>query len=587
MPVSVDAPAPKPPVNSLRGLLPFVRPHRTLLALWLTALGLSSSATLMLPVAVKYMIDQGFVAGSPVDRWFALLFAVAVLLALATAARFYFVSLLGERVIADLRRTLYGHLLSLDQAFFERTRTGELLSRLSADTELIRSVVGSSMSVALRSGITVVGSAAMLAVTSPRLALFALLGIPLVVLPMALSGRKVRGVAKDSQDRVADANARAGETLGAMHTVQSYARESYETDRFGQAVTVALGTARKRIRLQAMLTAIVIVLVFGSITAVLWVGAQDVIGGSMTPGTLGQFVLYALLGAGSVGALTEVWAEVQRAAGGMHRINELLQEQSALAIPVSPAVLPSPLQGRIAMHGVRFHYPTRPDTAALEDFSLTVEPGETVALVGPSGAGKSTVFQLLLRFHDPEAGTVTLDGVDLRQLDPGTLRRHVALVPQDPMIFGATARENIRYGRLDADTAQIEAAARSAEAHDFLVALPQGYDSELGERGARLSGGQQQRLAIARALLKDAPVLLLDEATSALDAQSERAVQQALERLMQGRTTLVIAHRLATVLKADRIVVMERGRIVAQGTHAQLLAQGGLYAELARLQFNP
>ena len=582
-----DSPAaPKPPVNSLRGLLPFLRPHRPMLASWLAALALSSSATLTLPVAVKYMIDQGFGAGGSVDKWFALLFAVAVVLALATAARFYFVSLLGERVIADLRRTLYGHLLSLDQAFFEKTRTGELLSRLSADTELLRSVVGSSMSVALRSGITVVGSAVMLAVTSPRLALYALLGIPLVVLPMVLSGRRVRGVAKDSQDRVADANARAGETLGAMHTVQSYAREDYERQRFGDAVQVALGTARKRIRMQSLLTAIVVVLVFGSVTAVLWVGAKNVVSGDLTAGTLGQFLLYAMLGAGSVGALSEVWAEVQRAAGGMARINELLQERSVLAVPASPATLPSPLQGRIAMRDVRFRYPTRPDTAALDDFTLDVAPGETVALVGPSGAGKSTVLQLLLRFHDPEAGSVTLDGVDLRQLDPGTLRSHIALVPQDPMIFGATARENIRYGRLDADAAQIEAAARSAEAHEFLAALPQGYDSELGERGARLSGGQQQRLAIARALLKDAPVLLLDEATSALDAQSERAVQQALERLMQGRTTLVIAHRLATVLQADRIVVMDKGRIVAQGTHAELLAQGGLYAELARLQFN-
>ena len=577
---------PRPPLNTLRGLLPFLRPHRGLLAAWLGALALSSTATLLLPVAVKHMIDQGFQAGGSIDRWFALLFAVAVLLALATAARFYFVSLLGERVVADLRRALYGHLLSLDQAFFEKTRSGELMSRLSADTELLRSVVGSSMSVALRSGITVVGSAVMLAVTSPTLAMYALLGIPLVVLPMALSGRRVRGVAKDSQDRVADANARAGETLGAMHTVQSYAREAHERRRFGDAVTVALGTARKRIRLQAVLTAIVIVLVFGSITAVLWVGAQNVIAGTMSPGTLGQFVLYALIGAGSVGALAEVWAEVQRASGGMARIAELLGERSRLAVPVSPATLPAPLQGRIALEHVRFHYPTRPDMPALDDFSLEVSPGETVALVGPSGAGKSTVFQLLLRFHDPEAGRVSIDGVDLRDLDPAALRREVALVPQDPVIFAATAAENIRYGRLDASDAQLEQAARDAEAHDFLAALPAGYASELGERGARLSGGQQQRLAIARALLKDAPVLLLDEATSALDAQSERAVQQALERLMQGRTTLVIAHRLATVLKADRIVVMDRGRIVAQGTHAELLAQGGLYAELARLQFD-
>ncbi|ODS64866.1 MAG: ABC transporter ATP-binding protein [Arenimonas sp. SCN 70-307] len=581
-----ESPAEKPPVTSLRGLLPFLRPHRGLLAAWLAALVFSSGATLALPVAVRHMIDQGFAAGSSVDRWFALLLAVAVVLALATAARFYFVTLLGERVVADLRRALYEHLLSLDQAFFERTRAGELLSRLSADAELLRSVVGSSMSVALRSGITVLGSAVMMAVTSPRLALFVLLGIPLIVLPMAFSGRRVRAVAKAAQDRVADANARAGETLGAMHTVQSYAREGYEAGRFDEAVRVALGAARKRIRLQAALTAIVIVLVFGSITAVLWVGARDVIAGAMTPGTLGQFVLYALIGAGSVGALAEVWAEVQRAAGGMARIGELLGERSVLARVDAPEPLATPVRGQLVLENVVFHYPTRPDAPALEDFSLELQPGETVALVGPSGAGKSTVLQLLLRFHDPESGRITLDGHDLRRLDPVALRAQVALVPQDPVIFGTTARENIRYGRLDASEADIEAAARSAEAHEFLSALPLGYDSELGERGARLSGGQQQRLAIARALLKDAPVLLLDEATSALDAQSERAVQQALERLMRGRTTLVIAHRLATVLKADRIVVMDKGRIVAQGTHAELLAQGGLYAELARLQFD-
>ncbi|WP_397606592.1 ABC transporter transmembrane domain-containing protein [Silanimonas sp.] len=584
-PAPTPKPSPRQSVNSLRGLLPFLSPHRRLLAAWLGALALSSAATLSLPVAVKHMIDQGFSAGGDIDRWFLLMFGVAVLLALATALRFYFVSILGERVVVDLRAKLYGHFLSLDQAFYDRSRSAELVSRLSADTELLRSVVGSSMSVALRSVVTVLGSLAMLVVTSPKLAGLAVVGIPLAVLPIALGGRRVRKASETSQNRVAEANTRAGETLGAMHTVQSYAREAYERQRFGDALRATLDAAAKRVRLQALLTATAIVLFFGAIVLVLWSGAQAVIAGSMSAGTLGQFMLYALIGAGSVGALTEVWAEVQRAGGGMQRIADLLAEEAAITTPAVPTPLPAPVRGAIRFEGVRFHYPTRPDDAALDGLDLDVRPGETVALVGPSGAGKSTVLQLLLRFHDPQQGRITLDGIDLRTLDPQALRSTIALVPQDPMIFAASAAENIRYGRLEATDDDIAHAARLAEADEFIRALPEGYASELGERGSRISGGQQQRVAIARALLKDAPVLLLDEATSALDAQSEHMIQQALERLMAGRTTLVIAHRLATVLKADRIVVMDGGRIVDIGTHAELQAKGGLYAELARLQF--
>ena len=579
------SPKPKPRLGSLRALWPFVRRHGGLFGAWLVALAVASAATLSLPVAFRQMIDNGFSSGSNVDRAFLFLFVVAVVLALASAARFYFVSLLGERVVADLRKQLYGHLIGLGASFHDRTRSGELVSRLSADSELLRNVVGTSMSVALRSTVTVIGSLTMLFVTSPRLAAFALVGIPLAVLPIILGSRRLEKASRASQDRVADANTLASETLGAVRTVQAHAREPYEQSRFGAAVAVAVETARKRIRAQAWVTAAAITLVFGAIVLVLWSGAHDVIGGRMSAGTLAQFVLYALVGGGSVGALAEVWNDLQRASGGMGRIAELLQETSEINAPAHPRTLPTPLQGDIRFDNVVFHYPSRPDLPALDGFDLEVRPGETVALVGPSGAGKSTVFSMLLRFHDAQSGGIRIDGVDLRELDPADLREHIALVPQQPTIFAASAAENIRYGKLDATDAQLQAAAESAEADDFIRELPEGFASELGERGARLSGGQQQRIAIARALLKDAPILLLDEATSALDAQSERAVQSALERLMEGRTTLVIAHRLATVLKADRIVVMDRGRIVAQGTHAELIAQDGLYAELARLQF--
>jgi ATP-binding cassette, subfamily B, bacterial len=573
--------------SALRLLLPYLRTYRRLLIGWIGFLTLSSAATLSLPLAVRVMIDHGFAHADPatINRSFVGLFVVAMVLAVATAARYFCVALLGERVVADLRRKLYAHLLTLDQAFYERTRVGELMSRLGSDTELVQTVVSSSMSIALRSVVTAIGGAAMLVATSPRLAGYAALVIPLVILPIVLAGRRQQKLARASQDRIADAAAVANETLNAVYAVQAYAREPVEIARYDGAIARSVVTARRRIGQRAGLTALVILLIFGAITLALWAGARSVMGGSLDAGVLGQFVLYAVISAGSVGGLTEVWSEISRASGAMERIGELLATSADIVSPAQPIALAKPVRGEIRFDNVEFRYPTRPDAPTLHDFDLRVAPGETVALVGPSGAGKSTVFHLLLRFYDPQRGRISIDSVDLRALAVPELRGAIALVPQDTVIFGASAGDNIRFGRVDADDAVVIAAARAAEAHDFIVMQPEGYDTHLGERGVRLSGGQQQRIAIARALLKDAPILLLDEATSNLDAQSEAAIQHALERLMHGRTTLVIAHRLATVQKADRIVVMDAGRIVAQGTHAQLLREGGLYSELARLQF--
>jgi ATP-binding cassette, subfamily B, bacterial len=577
----------RPGIGSLRRLWPFMRPHKTLALGWLVFLALSSGANLVLPVAVRHMINHGFAGTDPavINRTFLALFAVALVIALATAARFYCITLLGERSLATLRQRLYDHLIRLDLGFYEKSRVGELISRLGTDTELVQTLVGSGISVALRSVVMLVGATAMMIVTSPRLAGLTALVIPAVMLPILVFGRRVRRLSRHSQDRLADAAAIANETLNAAQAVKAYAREDIESGRYGSAIDRALSTARRRIGTRAALTAAVIALVFGAITLVLWAGARDVLAGQLNAGVLGQFVLYAIFAAGSVGSVSGVWGEVMRASGAMERIGELFDEMPEVRAPETPQVLPGRARGAITFEDVEFRYPTRPDVAALSDFQLRIEPGETVALVGPSGAGKSTVFGLLLRFYDPQRGRITLDDIDLRALALPGLRGALALVPQDTVIFGGSAADNIRFGRAGASDDAVRRAALAAEADGFIRALAEGYDTELGERGVRLSGGQRQRIAIARAILRDAPVLLLDEATSALDAQSEAAIQQALARLEQGRTTLVIAHRLATVQRADRIVVMDAGRIVAQGTHESLLAEGGLYAELARLQF--
>ena len=575
-------------LGQLRHLARFLWPYRLQLAGAVAALTVAAGTVLALGSGLKALIDQGFGAGDGtlLDRAVIVLFGVTAVLALATFARFYLVSWIGERVIADMRRAVYDHVTRLSPGFFEATRTGEVLSRLTADTSVLETVVGSSVSVALRNLLLFVGGSVMLVVTSPKLTGLVFLVVPLVVGPIILFGRKVRRLSRSSQDRIAEMAAFADETLQAVRTVQAFCHEPIDRRRFGALVEGAFATARRRIRARAILTAIVILLVFGAVSTILWIGGHDVLLGRITAGQLSAFVFYAIVVAGSVGAISEVVGDLQRAAGAMERILELLKTEPEIAAPADPLALPEPPRGAVDFSQVVFRYPTRPDRATLDGFDLHVAPGETVAIVGPSGAGKTTVFQLLLRFYDPQGGSLTLDGVDLRRVDPVAARARIGLVPQDPVVFAADAWENIRYGRPDASDAEVRAAAEAAYATEFLDRLPQGFASHLGERGVRLSGGQRQRIAIARAILRNPAVLLLDEATSALDAESERTVQEALERLMAGRTTLVIAHRLATVLKADRIVVMDHGRVVAVGRHAELIRQGGLYARLAALQFD-
>lgn len=579
---------------AFKGLLPFLKPYRNRFVIAGIALVVAAGSTLAIPYAFKQMIDLGFGANAGVrsaahvDEVFLALFAVATVLALATAARFYSVSWLGERVTADIRNAVYSHVVQQSPEFFETTKTGEVLSRLTTDTTLIQSVVGTSISMALRNVLLFLGGLVMLFITSPKLSSIIIGLLVLTVLPIVMFGRRVRKLSRDSQDRVADASAMAGEILNAMPTVQAFTHEGLEAKRFGGSVEGAFSTAMRRIQARAFLTMLAIVLVFGTIVFVLWLGAHAVLEGTMTGGDLGQFILYASIVAGAIGALSEVMGEAQRAAGATERLLELLAVRSDIQNPAQAQALPPRAANgaALSLSEVSFSYPSRPDTLALDHVTLDIKPGETVAVVGPSGAGKTTLFQMLLRFYDPQSGAIRLDGTDIRLLDLHTLRGAIGIVPQDTVIFSADAMENIRYGRADATDQEVIQAARLAAAHEFIERLPNGYKSFLGERGVRLSGGQRQRIAIARALLKNPPLLLLDEATSALDAESERLVQGALEAAMVGRTTIIIAHRLATVQRADRIIVMEDGKIVETGTHQSLVALGGIYANLAALQFH-
>ncbi|ESX07504.1 MULTISPECIES: ABC transporter transmembrane domain-containing protein [unclassified Mesorhizobium] len=574
-------------LGPLRRLYPYIFRYRKLVIGALISLAIAAATTLALPLAVRRMIDHGFSASGTVviAEYFAALVAMAAILAAASAGRYYFVITLGERVVADIRSDVFSHVTTLSPSFFDTAQSGEIVSRLAADTTQVKSAVGATASVALRNVILGLGAVAMMVVTSPKLSGLVIAAIPLIVLPLVAFGRSVRRRSRQAQDTLAQATAYASEQIGAVRTLQAFTNETLVTGRFSAAVEAAFQAARSSIFSRSLLTFFAIFMIFSSVVAVLWFGSRDVLAGTMSPGTLGQFLLYSVFAAGALGALSEVWGELAQAAGAAERLTEILDETPAIQPPANPLPLPAKATGAISFDDVSFSYPARPDRAAVHGLSFQVKPGETVAIVGPSGAGKSTVFSLILRFYDPETGRIAIDGVDVREADPAEVRERIAIVPQDVTIFAASARDNIGFGRPGATNAEIEAAAGDALADEFILRLDKGYDSQVGERGVTLSGGQRQRVAIARAILRDAPILLLDEATSALDAESETLVQTALERLMQGRTTIVIAHRLATVLKADRILVMDGGRIVEEGTHQSLVAKGGIYARLAKLQF--